>query len=609
MKSIRKLIGLPFNKTALVFVLFFFFSLPLIAINGPLNLRRGCKAFNDSDVVVKWNQPSDICGSFQSYHIYARKDSFSPFNLIDSVNLITQTQYTHKGAFLLANSWQYFIIIHFDCSGQPTISSDTITIDLTQTANQFIDSVSVDPVSGKYIVGWKTNTSLDLAGYKIYIVSGANNIIIGDVSNSTNLFSDFSSNPSSTTRTYSIAAYDSCNNITAIIDKHTPILLSVSFDSCSRSFSIKWNAYIGFNSSRYEILASINGGGYYTVKTIGGSFANYNETISDTAFHDGDNVCFRVRVFGTTLPQVSSTSNTVCYLIKFINQATINYISQINVISNSQIQIDWLTDDYSLVSKLTLQQSTDGIIFKNKISLTPLQNNIVLLADTLQTDVLVYYYRIIIYNTCNQIQDTSLVCNSILLNAIKISSASNKLTWNKYNLFDAGVNSYEVFQGTGDPLVGHTFSSINNTHPDSIYYNDNNFPQNILNDGVCYYVVANENSGNQYGVSQARCKSNEVCVPGSLIVYFPNAFNPNSQNVKNTVFKPSGVYIDYTNSWLKVYNRWGELVYETNDLLLGWNGNDMNGSPLPPDQYVFCSLVASLKDKDQNIKGTVNLIR
>ena len=316
-----------------------------------------------------------------------------------------------------------------------------------------------------------------------------------------------------------------------------------------------------------------------------------------------------MRVFGTTLPQVSSTSNTVCYLIKFINQATINYISQINVISNSQIHIDWLTDDYSLVSMLTLQQSTDGINFKNKISLTPLQNNIALLADTLQTDALVYYYRIIIYNTCNQIQDTSLVCNSILLNALKISSASNKLTWNKYNLFDAGVNSYEVFQGTGDPLVGHTFSSINNTQPDSIYYNDNNFPQNILNDGVCYYVVAIENSGNQYGVSQARCKSNEVCVPGSLIVYFPNAFNPNSQNVKNTVFKPSGVYIDYTNSWLKVYNRWGELVYETNDLLLGWNGSDMSGSPLPPDQYVYCSLVASLKDKDQNIKGTVNLIR
>ncbi len=609
MKSIRKLIGLFYNKTALVFVVFFFFSLPLFSINGPLNLRRGCKAFNDSDVVIKWNQPVDVCGSFQSYHIYARKDSFSPFNLIDSVNLVTQTQYTHKGAFLLANTWQYFIIIHYDCSGQPTISSDTITIDLTQTAIQLIDSVSVDPISGKYTIGWKTNTSLDLAGYKIYSVSGANNIIIGDVSNSTKLFNDLNSDPNSNTRTYSIAAYDSCNNITAIIDKHTPILLSVSFDSCSRGFSIMWNSYIGFAASRYEILASINGGVYYTLKTINGSLANYKESVSDAAFQDGDNVCFRIRVFGTVTPLVSSTSNTVCYIINFVKQSAVNYISQINVISNSKIQIGWLTDDYNLISKLILQQSIDGVNFKLKTSLIPSQNNITILADSLQTNVLIYYYRIIIYNTCNQIQDTSLVCNSILLTALKTSSISNKLNWNKYNVFDAGVNSYEVFQGTGDPLFGHTFSSVNTTLPDSIYYDDNFFPQNILNDGVCYYVVAIENSGNRYGVNQAKCKSNEVCVPGSLVVYFPNAFNPNSQYIKNTVFKPSGVYIDYPNSWLKIYNRWGELVYETNDLLLGWDGKDMNGSPLPSDQYIFCSLIASLNDKDQNIKGIVNLIR
>lgn len=606
---IQKLEGKFFNKTALVFVLFFFFSLPLFSINGPLNLRRGCKASNDSDVVIKWNQPVDICSSFQSYHIYARKDSFSPFNLIDSVNLVSQTQYTHKGAFLLANTWQYFIIIQFDCSGQPTMSSDTITIDLTQTAIQLIDSVSVDPISGKYTIGWKTNTSLDLAGYKIYSVSGANNIIIGDVSNSTKLFNDLISDPNSNTRTYSIAAYDSCNNITAIIDKHTPILLSVSFDSCSRTFSVTWNAYIGFTSSRYEIIASINGGVYNIVKIINGSFANYKEFVSDTNFQDGDNICFRVRVFGTLTPQVSSTSNTVCYLVKFIKQSAVNYISQINVISNSQIQIDWLSDDYNLVTKLTLQQSTDGINFKFKRNLIPTQNNITILADSLQTDAQVYYYRIIIYNTCNQIQDTSLVCNSILLTALKTSLISNKLNWNKYLKYDAGISSYEVYQGTGDPLLGYIFSSVNSTQPDSIYYNDNSFPQNILNDGVCYYVVAKENSGNQYGVNLARSKSNEVCVPGSLIVYFPNAFNPNSQSIKNTVFKPTGVYIDYTNSWLKIYNRWGQLVFESNDLLIGWDGNDINGSPLPPDQYVFCSLIASLKDKDQNIKGVVNLIR
>lgn len=587
----------------------FFIPQHLFAINNPLNLRRGCKALNDSDIILKWRVPNDLCTSFQAYYIYGRKDSFSAFGLIDSVKTLSQQQYTHKGAFLLANTWQYFIVLHNDCFGNPTISSDTISIDLTQTNSQYIDSVSVDPVTGKYIIGWKVNTSNDLAGYKIYTINGANNIILADVDYSTVFFSDISSSPTTTVKTYAIAAYDSCNNITAIIDKHTPIKLSVSFDSCSHRFSLNWSDYIGFPILKYQILASINGNPFFKIQdflTVAGVLS-YN--FSDTLFHDGDNVCFVVRAFHASDPSISSTSNKTYLVIKFVSLAHLNYISQVNVINKNSIRIDWITDQPFFISAVYFQQSTDGLNYTTRKIISPSLNTFSFVADSLNADETKYFFRTIVFNGCNQAQDTSTFCNSILLNAKKITSSANRVSWNSYLNFDANVEKYEIYQGTGDPSSGHTYFNVATVVADSIGFTDVKFPDDILNDGVCYYVVAYEKPGNAFGVNGAACKSNEICVPGELLVFFPNAFMPLSLIEKNKVFKPRGLYIDYANSWMTIYNRWGETIYECNDLLTGWNGTNTSGTPVPVGQYIYVSSIASLKGKGQNIKGIVNLIR
>jgi gliding motility-associated-like protein len=594
-------------KTLLVFALLLLVRADSYAIDNPLNLRRGCKTANDSDIVLKWIVPSDVCNSFRAYHIYARKDSFSPFLLIDSVLTLNQPEYLHRGAFLQANTWQYFVVIQTDCGGNATQSSDTLSIDLTQTLSQFIDSVSVDEATGKYIIGWKTNSSLDLAGYKIYVISGANNVELSDVDYATKQYLDNSSSPSTATKTYSIAAYDSCNNITAIIDRHTPVLASSSFDSCSHVFTVTWSAYVGFTVSKYEILASINGAAFVSLGFVSSGPLTYAST--DTSFHNGDNVCFLVRAISNTAPVISSSSNKTCLAIKFISIPTINYISSVNVVDDANIKIDWLTDDFSLVSKLLVQQSTNGVSYITRRSITPTANGLTINLDSLSTSDTKYYFRTIVYNTCDQPLDTSIVCNSILLQAIKINSGTNRIDWNDYLRFDASVDHYEIYQGTGDPILGHTFSLVASVSSDSLGYTDQSFPSLVLNDGVCYYVAAFEAPGNSFGVISATSISNEVCVAGDLIVFFPNVFKPNSAYESNKLFKPRGLYIDYAKSWMKIYNRWGELVFETTDLSVGWNGSDANGDPLPDGQYIFQASIASLKKIGQTHKGVVTLLR
>ncbi|MCU0433562.1 MAG: gliding motility-associated C-terminal domain-containing protein [Bacteroidia bacterium] len=57
--------------------------------------------------------------------------------------------------------------------------------------------------------------------------------------------------------------------------------------------------------------------------------------------------------------------------------------------------------------------------------------------------------------------------------------------------------------------------------------------------------------------------------PGGSLLYVPNSFTPNGDGL-NDNFKPIGTDIISFN--LLIFNRWGELIFETNDYNSGWNG-------------------------------------
>jgi hypothetical protein len=594
---------------SLLFTLMLIGFLPVLSygINNPLNLRRACKSANDSDITLKWNLPQDACNSFISYDIYARKDSFTPFSLIDSVKTYSQNQYIHKGAFLQAATWQYFVIIRFNCSGSPTLSSDTLNIDLTQPFDQLIDSVSVDPVSGKYIIGWAKNNSLDLAGYKIYSVVGGNNIEIADLDNTSTSYSDLLSDPQTGTKVYSIAAYDSCNNITAIIDKHIPIKLSVSFDSCNKSFTLNWSSYSGMNILKYRILLNINGTGFIGIKDVSSSSTTY--IFSGASLSDGDQVCFIVRGFKSNDTLVSTSSNQICLNADLPDISSVNYISSVSVSDANHITVDWLTDRPDLISVIVLKQSTDGSNYITRRAFKPSSSTIHFLLDSVNTDSLVYYYKVLAYNTCGLLQGSSQLCNTILISASKINPSSNQVIWNSYNSFNAGISAYEVYHGTGDIYQGYTFSLVSSVDSSRQMFTDNLLPDSVANDGVCYYIKAVESFGNQYGVSGAESKSNQVCIPGDMLVYYPNIFRPSSLIKQNQVFKPIGVFIDFKKSKLTIFDRWGNLVFDAPDLTTGWNGTNISGEAYTDDTFIYYSIIYPIKGKPQEFKGIVHLER
>lgn len=89
-----------------------------------------------------------------------------------------------------------------------------------------------------------------------------------------------------------------------------------------------------------------------------------------------------------------------------------------------------------------------------------------------------------------------------------------------------------------------------------------------------------------------------------LDIFIPNAFTPNGDG-KNDYFKPEGVSISAID--MKVFNQWGELIYQTNQLS-GWNGT-YNGKMQPSGVYTY-TIKITLANKTELIKkGAVNLLR
>ena len=84
----------------------------------------------------------------------------------------------------------------------------------------------------------------------------------------------------------------------------------------------------------------------------------------------------------------------------------------------------------------------------------------------------------------------------------------------------------------------------------------------------CYYVTAVDTAGNQ---SRA---SNIVCLDECGEYQLPNVFTPNGDNI-NDLFKsynPGGVRkVD-----MKIFNRWGKMVFKTEDPNINWDGRDMD---------------------------------
>jgi gliding motility-associated-like protein len=108
---------------------------------------------------------------------------------------------------------------------------------------------------------------------------------------------------------------------------------------------------------------------------------------------------------------------------------------------------------------------------------------------------------------------------------------------------------------------------------------------------------------NQFGCTDTVCKPVATLINPLLDV--PNAFTPGRFG-QNGVVKVVGFGI--TKMLWKIYNRWGQLVYQSNDPYFGWDGT-YQGVLQPMDVYGYTLEAEFSNGKHVSKKGDITLVR
>lgn len=175
----------------------------------------------------------------------------------------------------------------------------------------------------------------------------------------------------------------------------------------------------------------------------------------------------------------------------------------------------------------------------------------------------------------------------IKLNSVTVSAGRDTSTFFDVPIQLKAVGTPANASFTWSPVTGLNNPFISN-------------PIAVLRNDITYMVSVIDNNG---------CIAADnifVKVYGNPEVYVPNSFTPNGDG-KNDILKPLGFGLKKI-EFFRIYNRYGQLVFETNSLSVGWDGT-FKGKPQPAGVYTYMVKVINYRDWPVEQKGTSIIIR
>ena len=99
----------------------------------------------------------------------------------------------------------------------------------------------------------------------------------------------------------------------------------------------------------------------------------------------------------------------------------------------------------------------------------------------------------------------------------------------------------------------------------------------------------------------------KIDVSSDVVIAIPKAFTPNGDNLNDILKIQYGAGLK-TFNFLKIFNRWGNIVFQTTNLNQGWDGN-VNGNPQEMDAYTYFISYVTYKDEPVSKTGSFILLR
>lgn len=488
-------------------------------------------------------------------------------------------------------------------SGMMVISNiaEDIFSDTQQPLKPTLDSVSIVN-NNQVIIGWKSSESPDVIGTIIYRLEDIWKIIDTVYSTNDTSYLHSTSNTCNDNYLYAIAALPSCGlpSPKTELTAQRPILLGEPvYDICAGEISFTWESYINSTPGleKYEIWVSENGLPAEILDEVSGDLTSYVH--SEVSF-DTDYQYFIRAIFGNNSSTSCSKSITTgSYIVP-----SYVYLVNATVLPDNPVLISIDVDLQPISCNWDIYRSDPGggnesII--HSFSRSEINSNYYEFHDEDANGSLGYYqYKIIVTDSCGNTALNSSTAKTIFLSGQQISETQNLLTWNHYEGWNTSVEKYYILRSTDNTYPIDIIDSVSNSLTE---YTDDISGVDASKSEFQYRILAIESDGNLLGYKESS-SSNTVQFFRDTEFYMPNAFRPAGTN---SIFKPVTVGFGGTAYLFQIYNRWGQLLYETTDSAEGWDGKH-KGIMSPQGTYVYRLVYTSVFNDTKIIQGTVTLI-
>ena len=389
---------------------------------------------------------------------------------------------------------------------------------------------------------------------------------------------------------------------TNLSNGHLTIYAKVSNSECNKKNNISWNGYVGYMTEvRYYNIYQYVNGSPVKIDSVSNNQNWYDHSFTKA---NGD-FCYYIEAVLKDIKGVTrkSTSQKVCiqaYIGKSPEYLIADYAS---VIDDNTIELSFSVDpDADLVNKYIVVKSNDikgpfkqidsGAINNTKqqiIKINDKGSNIALDHN---------YYKIYALSKCGDTILESNIASNIILD-LKDRVNNNDITWTKYLEWPEGVDRYELYRSIDDGELEKIYTT-------KTILNYNDFIENIARKGnkICYVVIAYPKNPKN---PAAKSQSNMRCNSWDARVFVPDAFNPVSPVEKNRLFKPEVTFVSIKTYEFKVFDRWGELLYKSNNYDDVWDGK-YKDKLVSEGTYIYYVKYESSNNQKLEKRGTFNVI-
>ncbi|MEQ8715854.1 MAG: gliding motility-associated C-terminal domain-containing protein [Cyclobacteriaceae bacterium] len=375
--------------------------------------------------------------------------------------------------------------------------------------------------------------------------------------NPTDDFIDFAVEDISESPCFRIVTNDSCDG--SVIESETHCTLHLEVTNSTTGNELAWRASPQ-SSEPVQVFKDdelLNQG--------------FFERVFDPSLICEEENCYR-------LEQGPSISRTICLVPGPIDNLPAPQDLQ-STIDGQDILLSWVLEQPIPIASYSLSENGRTSTFSTDLTTTS-----VAFEDTSQPLSFDLSYQ----DDCGNQSLTSRSTTPVFLNLSQSSGSSSLLVWNRYEGWVEGIKHYFLQRWDGAQWVEEEFIFIGReieVTPDrqEIYRID--------------ALSLESEPRHSY--------SNSVVIESTPNLYFPNAFTPDGDGL-NDIFIPVGSNVSTYE--IIIFNRWGEIIFQSDQLDRGWDGV-YQGRKAPPGSYTYKVQFGNEESQKSSQSGTFVLLR